>query len=334
MSVHYGALMKQYNQLTEEDRIEIYALLQAGKSKSFIARRLRRSPSTIYREIRRNTGKRGYRPKQAHETAAARKKQARKFKKMTYEVVLFIESKLREDYSPEQIAGVMSNDPQWQAKAVSHERIYQHIWWDKTHGGDLFKHLRIAPRKRRRKRGSLQDHRGIIPNRVSIEQRPRIVEQKTRVGDWEADTVIGKNHKGVLVTLVERKTLFTLVGKALNKTAQAIKEVMIQLLDGYKDLVHTITCDNGKEFAYHQDIAQHLESDIYFAHPYSSWERGVNENTNGLIRQYFPKAMDLRLVKDSDLWFVMDRLNNRPRKTLGYQSPLSLLQNEQSKSVA
>jgi IS30 family transposase len=313
--------MKQYNQLTEDDRIEIYVLLQAGKSKAFIAQHLQRSRSTITRELTRNTGQRGYRPKQAHDKALTRRKQAHKAVKMTHDVVMFIEAKLRQEYSPEQIHGMMKNDPTWAAKAVSHERIYQHIWLDKKLGGDLYKHLRVASRKRRRKRGASKDHRGIIPNRVSIDLRPKLVDRKARFGDWEVDTMIGKDRKSALVTLVERKTLFTLMGRVLQRTAQAVCERIIHLLEPYMAYLHSITCDNGKEFACHEKIAQCLEVSVYFTHPYCSWERGLNEHTNGLIRQYLPKGTDFRQVTDHDVWFIMDRLNTRPRKTLGYHTP-------------
>ena len=205
--------MREYRQLTEEDRIEIYAMKQAVKEQNKIAVKLGVHPSTISRELARNTGLRGYRPKQAQQKTLHRRFTARKAVKMLPETIAYIESKLREQHSPEQIAERMKLDPEWHGPAVSHERIYQHIWQDKAQGGMLYKHLRIAGTKQRRKRRNSRDMRGTIPNRVGIEKRPKIVERKIRIGDWEGDTVIGKNHQGALVTLVDRKSKLTLIGK-------------------------------------------------------------------------------------------------------------------------
>jgi IS30 family transposase len=165
------------------------------------------------------------------------------------------------------------------------------------------------------------ERRGNIPNRLSIEDRPAIVDERKRIGDWEADTVIGKNHKQALVSIVERKTGFTLIHKVERKTAQAVSQAMIGLLKPYQNQVRTITSDNGRKFASHEEIAVRLKADFYFAHPYSSWERGTNENTNGLIRQYFPKQRDFTTITQQEIDMVMERLNNRPRKRLGYLTP-------------
>jgi len=313
--------MKQYRQLTEEDRIEIYAMKQAEKTQTYIARRLGVHRSTISRELVRNTGLRGYRPKQAHHQASQRRHYAHKAVKMTPETKAYIEGKLRQDFSPEQIAATMKRDPDWVGPTISHERIYQHLWQDKANGGPLYKHLRIAGHKKKRKRYGKHDFRGKIPNRVGIEHRPKIVDRKKRIGDWEADTVIGGNHKGALVTLVERKSKFTVIGHVQRNTAEAVEQQIVQRLHPHKLRVHTITTDNGKEFAGHERFARSLETDVYFAQPYHSWERGLNENTNGLIRQYFPKGTNLRNVTEEQLNFVMNRLNNRPRKTLGFKTP-------------
>ena len=163
--------------------------------------------------------------------------------------------------------------------------------------------------------------RGIISNRHSIEDRPAIVETCSRIGDWEADTIIGKNHRQAIVSLVERKTGFTLIRKVERKTAQAVSRAMTALLKPYRNKVHTVTSDNGREFAGHEEIAATLQADFYFAHPYSSWERGTNENTNGLIRQYFPKNRDFTTITQQEIDTAMWRLNNRPRKLLGYLTP-------------
>jgi len=204
---------------------------------------------------------------------------------------------------------------------VSHERIYQHVWQNKRQGGKLYAHLRIANGKKRRKRYGKKDWRGKIPGRVGIEERPGIVERKERVGDWEADLVSGAHHRGFLVTLVERKSKFTVIGHVAKKTAEAVSAEVIRLLSRLRRWVYTITYDNGREFAGHGGINQALDCQSYFAIPYHSWERGLNENTNGLIRQYFPKGSDLRRVAPDDIDFVQNRLNSRPRKTLDYRTP-------------
>ena len=278
--------MSQYSQLTEGQRYQISALLKAGPSQQAIAEILEVSPSTISRELERNTGKRGDRPKQAHIKSERRRQIARKQIKMTVGVVRLIETKIKLDWRPEQVSGWLAAEEVIQ---ISHERIYQHIWADKRAGGELFKHLRQSHKKRKKRYGS-KDKRGQIRNRISIDERPEVVETKTRIGDWEIDTVIGKNHKGALVTLVDRVSKFTLIKKVDNKQAKVVTEATVTLLTPYLDQTHTITADNGKEFAGHESLSEQLETNVYFAHPYASWERGLNENTNGLIRQYFVKG--------------------------------------------
>jgi IS30 family transposase len=313
--------MREYRQLTEEDRIEIYAMKQAGKEQNMIAAKLDVHPSTISRELSRNTGLRGYRPKQAQQKALQRRFNARKAVKMTPETIDYIESKLQEQHSPEQIAERMKFDSGWHGPAVSHERIYQHIWQDKAQGRMLYKHLRIAGTKQRRKRRNSRDMRGTIKNRVGIEERPNIVERKIRIGDWEGDTVVGRNHQGALVTLVDRKSKLTLIGKVDRYTAEAVEKTIISLMELLPRRNYTLTVDNGKEFASHESVAETLRIKVYFADPYSAWQRGLNENTNGLIRQYVPKRSDVRTLTDGQVRHIMNRLNNRPRKSLGYLTP-------------
>ncbi len=313
--------MREYKQLTEEDRIEIYAMKQAGKEQNMIAAVLGVHPSTISRELSRNTGLRGYRPKQAQQKTLHRRFTARKALKMMPETIDYIESKLAEQHSPEQIAERMKLDPGWHGPAVSHERIYQHIWQDKAGGGLLYKHLRIGGTKQRRKRRNSRDMRGTIKNRVGIEERPEIVERRIRIGDWEGDTVVGKNHQGALVTLVDRKSKLTLIGKVDRYTAEAVEKTIICLMELLPRRSYTLTVDNGKEFASHESVAETLRIKVYFADPYSAWQRGLNENTNGLIRQYVPKGSDVRILTDEQIQHIMDRLNNRPRKSLGYLTP-------------
>jgi transposase, IS30 family len=313
--------MRKYKQLTEEDRIEIYAMKQAGKQQNDIASKLGINPGTISRELERNTGLKGYRPKQAHQKALHRRTAARKVVKMTPETIEYIEHKLSHQHSPEQISKRMKLDPDWSGPAVSHERIYQHIWRDKAEGGQLYKHLRIVGTKRKRKRRNSKDMRGMIKNRVGIESRPDIVDRKIRIGDWEGDTVVGKNHKGALVTLVDRKSKLTLIEKVDNYTSDAVEQAIISLMEYLPRRHYTLTVDNGKEFSNHENIASELRIKVYFADPYSAWQRGLNENTNGLIRQYVPKGSDVRAIKKEQIKHIMERLNNRPRKSLGFLTP-------------
>jgi IS30 family transposase len=306
-----------YRHLTEGDRIVIKTLLQEGKGRRYIADRLGCDRSSIKREIRRNSGLRGYRPRQAQAKADART-HARRTGKMTPEVVAHVEAALRKEFSPEQISHTMQAQI---GVRVSHERIYQYLWQNKRTGGNLYTHLRIANGTKRRKRYGKKDWRGRIPGRVGIEERPAVVETKKRLGDWEADLVSGAHHRGFLVTLVERKSKYTLIGHVVHKTDSAVGAEVIRLLTDIKQWVHTITYDNGREFSGHQDINAALDCASYFAQPYHSWERGLNENTNGLIRQYLPKQSDLRRIKPARIQFVQDRLNRRPRKTLDFKTP-------------
>jgi IS30 family transposase len=230
-----------------------------------------------------------------------------------------VEQLILEDWSPEQISNWLRLEEDIH---VSHEWIYQYILRDKKRGGSLHRHLRCQ--KLRKKRYGSPDRRGQIKGRVSIDERPSVVNERSRIGDWEADTVIGKQGCAVLVTLVERKTRFSVIGKALNRTAQEVTAVILRCLEPLASKVETLTYDNGKEFASHQDIAKELDAPGYFAHPYHSWERGLNENTNGLIRQYFPKGLDLSDIADAEIQAVMDKINNRPRNCLGFKTPNQL----------
>lgn len=297
-----------YTHITQEERYQIYALSKAGHKQYEIAELLERSRSTISRELARNMGGRGYRPKQAHSMAVERRAMnARTIDDATWQ---FAQDRLLEQWSPEQISGHAD---------ISPETVYQRVYADKQLGGLLWKNLRCQ--KKRKKRYGVMERRGTIPNRLSIEDRPAIVETRSRIGDWEADTVIGKNHRQAIVSIVERKSGFTLIHKVERKTALAVSQAMIGLLKPHQKKVHTITSDNGREFAGHEEIASGLKADFYFAHPYSSWERGTNENTNGLIRQYFPKNRDFTTITQQEIDTAMERLNNRPRKRLGYQTP-------------
>jgi len=309
--------MRNFKQLNQAQRYQIEILNKAGKNQKEIAQLLGVSPATISRELKRNKGKKGYRPKQAQIKTDKRRKQAAKALKMTPALILLIEAKIVMEWSPEQISGWLKTH---QGIAISHERIYQHIWTDKCHGGTLYKHLRQSNKKRKKQYGS-KDKRGQIRNRVSIDERPAIVAEKTRIGDWEIDTVIGQNHQGALVTIVDRVSKFTLIKKVASKHAEIVSEAIILLLQPYLDKTLTITADNGKEFAGHETIKEQLKADVYFAHPYHSWERGLNENTNGLIRQYFTKGSSFENITDDEVEAVMNKLNHRPRKTLHFKTP-------------
>ncbi len=309
--------MRNYKQLNQAQRYQIEILKKAGKNQKEIAELLGVSPTTICRELNRNKGQKGYRPKQAQIKADKRRKEAAKALKMTAALITLIEARILMDWSPEQISGWLKNN---QVISISHERIYQHIWADKRHGGTLYTHLRQSNKKRKKQYGS-KDKRGQIRNRVSIDERPAIVAEKTRIGDWEIDTVIGQNHQGALVTLVDRVSKFTLIKKVASKHAEVVTEATILLLQPYLDKTLTITADNGKEFAGHETIKERLNADVYFAHPYHSWERGLNENTNGLIRQYFTKGSSFESITDDEVEGVMNKLNHRPRKTLNFKTP-------------
>jgi transposase, IS30 family len=313
-----------YHQLTLELRYQIYAFKKAGFNQSQIAAEIGFSKSSISRELRRNRGCRGYRPKQAHSLAQARRQSIKNATKTEPAIWHMVESLIVKDFSPEQISGYLKAQGE---SAASHERIYQHIYTDKQQGGVLYKHLRL--KKRRRKRYGKYDKRGQIPNRKSIDERPDVVAQRERVGDWEADTIIGKNHNQAIVSLVERKSKLIRLEKVTRKTDEAVRWATIRALKPLSDKVHTITSDNGKEFSSHEAIAARLNASFYFAHPYRSWERGTNENANGLVRQYFPKGTDFSKITQREVKAVERRLNNRPRKTLGYKTPNQVFFNSQ-----
>jgi len=303
-------------QLTLAQRYKISAYLQAKISKSRIAMFIDVHRSTVYRELKRNSVNGKYHPEKAHLKDMVRKRQA-KPRKISDQAWSLVETLLKLDYSPEQISGFLNRTDVY---SISHEWIYQYVLADKASGGDLWQHLRWSHKKRRKRYGK-QDRRGVIPDRVSIEKRPVVVDQKIRIGDWEIDTATGRKHKGVIIVAVERKSKLTLIEWSPQKKADLVAGAIIRMLKPYMDHVKTITVDNGKEFSFHKKIAKALRANVYFAHPYSAWERGLNENTIGLIRQYFPKNMSLESIDPMQVAFVQNRLNIRPRKTMNYRSP-------------
>ena len=315
--------MRSYTQLTQEQRYQIYALLKAGHNQIEIAYFIKVHKSTVSRELRRNRGLKGYRPKQAHQFALSRRKKAScRIEPSTWTL---IDTLIRQDWSPEQVSGWLKENYGLQ---ISHEWIYRYILMDRHAGGDLHRHLRCQ--KKRRKRYGSYDRRGTLKDRVSIDERPSIVDTRQRLGDWEVDTIIGKGHHQAIVSLTERKSRLALLRKIERKTAQAVADAVIDLLKPIAGDLYTITADNGKEFADHERIAERLQADIFFAHPYSPWERGTNENLNGLVRQYFPKKKSFTSITDQDIERATERLNNRPRKCLAFKSPNQVFFNRSS----
>lgn len=304
-----------YTQLTREQRYQIYVLLKAGHHQTQIAVIIGCHKSTISRELQRNCGPQGYYPSQAQQLARRRQRHSHG-PRIAPETWQQVEGLLRQQWSPEQIAGRLKLE---RLPTVSHERIYLYVYADKRSGGTLHRQLRSQKKQRKRYGGYIR--RGQIPNRTSIEERPAIVASKRRFGDWEADTIIGGRHQGGILSLVERKSKLTRLHKLETKAATEMKDASIALLRPLIDRVHTITVDNGKEFCQHEQITAALQAPIYFAHPYASWERGLNENTNGLVRQYFPKKYDFARITKAEVKRVTELLNNRPRKTLGYRTP-------------
>ena len=313
--------MKQYRHLSKEERFYIDRAVRAGKNQLEIANELDRHPSTISREIRRNMWPSAYLYTcyWAVMFARQRKQHAnrKKYKKVDAKLETLIIKLIKQYLSPEQVSGYLKKHHHI---AISHETIYRFIYSDKARKAELKTYLRQGAKRRRKRYGS-GARVSIIPNRISIDQRPRIVDVKRRIGDWECDTVIGTDRKSVLVTLVERKSLFTLAAKVGSKKALPVRDAIIGLLLPYKDKVKTLTFDNGTEFIQHEKIAETLQAKTYFAHPYASWERGINENTNGLLRQFFPKGSAFKNVTDNDVDRAVDLLNNRPRKTRKYRTP-------------
>ena len=310
--------------LTKEQRYEISTYLKCKKTKEFIAKALGVNKTTIYRELNRNSTKTGkYNPKFAHELSEERKERLqlpRKFTSSTEKLVIKYISE--EQWSPEQITGYCkaNNIPM-----VSFERIYQYIREDKLNGGNLYKNMRHKLKHRKRPVGENRIH---IKNRVSIDERPRIVDLKERFGDWELDLIVGPNNKGAILTITERTTNFFMMNKLpYGKNSKELSKVLIDMLLPYKNNIYTITTDNGTEFADHETIAKKLDVDIFFAHPYSSWEKGLIEYTNKLIRQYIPKKTNINTLDNDYIKEIQIKINKRPRKKLEYRNPKEIFYN-------
>lgn len=310
-------------QITLEQRYEIAALYSLGKTREYIAQKIGKHKSSIGRELKRNAdGRSGeYKAKLAETKCRKRHRAKPKKIRLTEPVIQTVEDLIRDELSPEQVVGHCKKKG---FSCVSAETIYLHIWKDKKQQGDLYKHLRRKGR-RYKKRGALKTGRGEIADRVGIEKRPPIVEKKSRFGDLEADTIVGKNHLGAIVTLNDRASGVLKMKKTANREAAEVKAAINEMLEEWVPYIKTITSDNGKEFADHKKIAETCQIDFYFANPYSPWERGANENLNGLIRQYFPKKTDFSLITEEEIERIETKLNNRPRKRYNFETPLEVM---------
>lgn len=309
--------------LSQEQRYVISAMKKSGKNQTEIARVIGKNKSVVSRELSRNKNSTAgeYDAASAQKSYQSRLITKAKASYFTADISAYVDSQLAKKYSPEQIVGVAQKEGY---SCVSTERIYQYIWTDKNRGGELYKNLRTEG-KRYRKRGSEKDRRGIIKNRVSIDERPKEVEKKERIGDLEIDTIIGKDHKGAILTINDRVAGVVKIKKLNGKNAHELALSTIEVLQDWKPFLKTITADNGKEFAEHELISKELGIDFFFAHPYHSWERGANENLNGLIRQYIPKKTDFDTIDDQFINWVEDEINNRPRKRFEFETPNFIL---------
>ncbi len=310
-----------YRHLTIDERYHIAAFKSAGYSQKEIAKMLSRSEGTISRELDRNSSTqiRSYNAKVANNISNDRRKYAsmQSNKKMTESIKEKIITHVLNEWSPEQTSAILKRDHEID---ISYVRIYQFIEHDKHTGGELYTHLRFHHTgKRRAKYG--QKYKGRIEGRVSISKRPDIVKEKTRVGDFEIDTIIGSNRYGAITTAVDRVTYLTKISLPTRKFPQEVEAEITRILAPIKDKILTITSDNGLEFTNHKNISESLECDYYFCHPYSSWERGLNEYTNGLIRQYLPKGTSFENITAEYIQMIEDKLNNRPRKALNWLTP-------------
>ena len=310
--------MRSYRQITTEERYIIAHLKHQVVSQAEIARQLGRHRSTIWREMMRNCNRLGvYRAAKAVEKTSGRRTRSRKKPQFDREKFGRVVDLLRKKFSPDQAANVLRLRGQM---SISHETIYRYIWRDKREGGQLFKLLRQAC-KRRRKRYGARDSRGIMPGKRPIDERPRSAERRSRKGHCEADTVLGRGSAHCILTLVDRKTGYVIIRKLRRRTTAETNAQLLQAIGEQAVTIRTITADNGTEFHQHRQVEEATGVKFFFARPYHSWERGTNENTNGLIRQYLPKGMSMARITQADCNAIADELNDRPRKRLGYRTP-------------
>lgn len=311
-----------YHQLTSEERYTLSTLKKEGFSNAAIAKRLGRHRCTICRELRRNrtTHDNSYRPEKAQSYATARRHRSRRGSQFDDALFARIEVMLEQWWSPKQISGVLRKDHKI---SISHETIYRYIWTDRAKGGQLFMHLRQSS-KIKRKRYRKPDSRGKLPGKRMIGERPEHINARAKRGHWEIDTVMGKGDNHCIVTLVERKTGFVLIGKLKSRTVVDLNARVISLIAQYPGAFKTITADNGTEFHGYKEIERKTGVRFYFANPHHSWERGTNENTNGLIRQYLPKGKSMAHITQWRCGEIALLLNMRPRERLQFKKPQEL----------
>jgi len=319
----------KYNQLTLVKRYQILTLIKERYNQKDIALKVSVHPSTICRELKPFKMK-DYNPEEAHIQAKLKHIKKHKRQAMNNQIEKYVKQKLKEDWSPEQIVGRMKKDT---TSTISHETIYQFIYKNKSNGGLLYKHLRHR-NKKYHNRSNQYKKRSIIPNRVSIDQRSKIADKKTDIGHWEIDTVIGKDHKGAILTIVDKASKFLLIKNLGSKHADITRDATIDLLHSLKGITHTVTADNGTEFTYHEEVSKALDIKYYFCDPYSSWQRGLNEHTNGLIRQYIPKKSSFENISQEEIVTIANKINHRPRKSLGFKTPFEVFMKAFSKKMA
>lgn len=311
-----------YRQITSEQRYMLAAFRAQGFSNAEIARQLGLHRSTIGREIARNStpfdGR--YRAFKAQEFTNGRRSRSRRNQQFSCEDFRLVDELLAQRWSPEQVAGRLALN---KALSISHETIYRHVWRDKKAGGRLYTHLRCAQKQRRKGYGHY-DSRGRLAGKRNISERPPAVETRRELGHWEADTVLGKGSRDCILSLVERKSGLVIIGKLPSRTTQSVTARALQLLQERPGPFVTITADNGTEFHNYAELEKRTRTTFYFATPYHSWERGTNENTNGLIRQYLPKGASMTGLTQRRCDFIADQLNTRPRKRHGYRTPLEV----------
>ena len=311
-----------YTQLSQEERYYISIMRAKKVSYSQIARDLGRTTSTVTREIKRNLRSTGrYAASVAHSYATARRRRSRRGSQFPPECWALIYMYLKEKWSPEQIADKLASQGLY---SISYQSIYRVIRLDRKRGGFLFKDLRVMPKRRRKRYGSL-DSRGVLRGKRSISERPAYINDRQELGHWEADTVMGKDKHQCFLTLVERKSGFNRTIKLKNRTAKNVTRALIEIIAAEPELFKTITFDNGTEFHSYKVIEDMFGVMCYFANPHAPWERGCNENFNGLLRQYFPKGTSLHYIGIVRTQFASEQLNNRPRKRLGFKTPKEVL---------
>jgi len=313
--------MRVYKQITTEERYIIAHLRSQGGNAAEIARQLRRDRSTVWREFRRNSSRVGsYRPSKAAEKTNGRRSRSRKKDQFTEIQFGFVVELLERKWSPDQISNTLRNEKKLR---ISHETIYRYVWRDKRQGGKLYRHLRQATKKKRKRYGAY-DSRGVMAGKRSIDTRPLAAENRSQKGHYEMDTVMGRGSKHCILTMVDRKTGYLIIRKLRRRATADVNAELLKTLAEGKGPIKTITADNGTEFHQFRQVEEATGVLFYFARPYHSWERGTNENTNGLIRQYLPKGTSMTHLTQEDCDAIAGELNERPRKRHGYRTPNDL----------